>query len=126
MSPNSWRYKGVLYLFVQQLQTDEMQILQGTDLAGADQLAGAGDDVHGIGVGVQIAEDGSVQYVQQNMLETAQVSAPYTIDLKWVFGTSLQKINSRARKQTKVSAKALFRHNICICVYKDGFHGNKW
>ena len=51
-----------------------MQILQGADLAGADQLAGTGDDAHGIGVGVQIAEDGSVQYVQQNMLETAQVS----------------------------------------------------
>ena len=60
---------------MQQLQTDEMQILQGTDLAGADQLAGAGDAAHGIGVGVQIAEDGSVQYEQQNMLETAQVSA---------------------------------------------------
>ena len=63
------------FRFVQQLQADEMQILQGADLAGADQLAGAGDDAHGIGVGVQIAEDGSVQYVQQNMLETAQVGS---------------------------------------------------
>ena len=38
-----------------------MQILQGADLTGADQLAGAGDGRPSvIGVGVQIAEDGSI------------------------------------------------------------------
>ena len=44
-------------------------MLQSADLSAADQLTG--DDTHGIGV--QIAPDGSVQYVQQNMIDAAQV-----------------------------------------------------
>ena len=44
-----------------------MQMLQSADLGSADQLTGDGS------IGVQIAPDGSVQYVQQNILDTAQV-----------------------------------------------------